>query len=155
MIKKLAIVLLVLMFGNTLYGQTLEETKDWIKEKLETFRYQEPGFPNVFTVSFDDENITFHFKRTSYGSTYETETTIPVKEMQQIRFSENKNTVWIVFRVKNGKDIKYLYNQKIELKNETNLIMDKDILNDDLEERLKKAFKSLISSYGGSLEEAY
>lgn len=144
------------------FCQTKSETQDWIKEKLQGLSYttedSKGGYvKHTFKVSFTDckmsmtEVLDTYLAGVSVLVTFVTE--IPVKDLAKLSFSNNEYGVTLFFRTKTSDNIKETV---IEL-NKTTFVSEKEYRfskianNDNLPERLTKAFNNLVKLCGGQV----
>lgn len=156
--KNLLIFVFCLLTYNA-FSQTQEETENWIKQKLELFYYTNPldGLDNKLSVEFKNGNMIFYEVKNMSGVTISYQTVIPIKQLNQIMFSEKESTIWIIFTTKGTNEIKVTDDFEIEpeLMSKTEIIMSKDVKQNNMQNRLKNAFSDLVKNYGGSTQEAY
>lgn len=156
--KNLLIFVFCLLTYNA-FSQTQEETENWIKQKLELFYYTNPsdGLDNKLSVEFKNGNMIFYEVKNMSGVTISYQTVIPIKQLNQIMFSEKESTIWIIFTTKGTNEIKVTDDFVIEpeLMSKTEIIMSKDVKQNNMQNRLKNAFSDLVKNYGGSTQEAY
>lgn len=150
-------VLIIFMISSPLFSlcQTKKETQEWIANKLEIFAFSDHTDLNVFyKILFDSCNMWITAKKeilSSGGATVLNQRTkIPIKNIIGIKFSEQSNLIW--FTIKTNDDV--IEEELIDInlytkESEFIFYIDKQIKNENLEDRLKKAFNNLISMCGG------
>lgn len=156
--KNLLIVFLI--FINTCYAQTKEETQEWISEKINYYSYSDDVkvFHN-YTITFDESNMIIKSNckiGTGMGSGTGTGTDslnttsdifyyVPIKDLFKIRFESKAFNVWLYLKTKTN-SIKV----NNEVTNHVEILLERSILQDDMTNRMDKAFTNLIRLYGGS-----
>jgi hypothetical protein len=162
--KNLLIVFLI--FINTCYAQTKEETQEWISEKINYYSYSDDVkvFHN-YTITYDESNMIIKSNCrtvTGMGSGTGTGTRaesldsesdiiyyIPIKDLYKIRFESKAFNVWLYLKTKtNSIKVDKVVN---EMTNHVEILLERSILQDDMTNRMDKAFTNLIKLYGGSV----
>lgn len=178
--KILKIFLAILFLQHTLIAQkptstkpTLVETQQWIKDKIESFPFiaAEGNFTNNYTIEYSENKFILKDK-CYYGETLGTidqYASIILPDIQSVVIKENGDNIILVIKVKEGKVIncKGASKSKIapgETNNSTFTVTELTIHlsmkfgNDNLPDRMKKAFSRLIELSGGKptyVKEAY
>lgn len=153
--------LILLIIASVSYGQTKKETQDWIKEKIELYSYSdERSVFNNYVIEYSEEYLivknTNKIVLENYESSLKSTIWIPIKELTKIRFEEKSDNVWLFLKLKSGKRLiksKYNGESKTEYLNETEILLEKSINENDLRNRLSTAFNHLIKLYGGTIAE--
>ena len=156
--KNLLIVFLI--FINTCYAQTKEETQEWISEKINYYSYSDDVkvFHN-YTITYDESNMIIKSNcKTETGmgsgtgtgadkldSTSDIIYYVPIKDLFKIRFESKAFNVWLYLKTKTN-SIKV----NNEVTNHVEILLERSILQDDMTNRMDKAFTNLIRLYGGS-----
>jgi hypothetical protein len=156
--KNLFIVFLLLI--NTCYAQTKEETQEWISEKINYYSYSDDVkvFHN-YTITYDESNMIIKSNcRTVIGNGSGTGTGadrldstsdiiyyVPIKDLYKIRFESKLFNVWLYLKTKTN-SIKV----NNEVTNHVEILLGRSVLQDDMTNRMDKAFTNLIKLYGGS-----
>ncbi len=148
--KNLLIVFLI--FINTCYAQTKEETQEWISEKINYYSYSDDVkvFHN-YTITFDESNMIIKSNCKIGTGTDSLNTTsdifyyVPIKDLFKIRFESKAFNVWLYLKTKTN-SIKV----NNEVTNHVEILLERSILQDDMTNRMDKAFTNLIRLYGGS-----
>lgn len=154
------ILAICLLFNYSLFSQsdttkkpTLEETQQWIKEKLSSYSYNSDDgeVKNDYSIFFDDKDIII--KNTHWNVNYgyiNEDTRISIVDIDYISSLEKTYNVWLTITLKYGKKpTTYFNNDKIDGDREYNFLLDKSFKENNLPERIKKAFAILIELYGG------
>lgn len=142
-----------LLFINFTYSQTKEETQAWISEKINYYSYSDDIkiFYN-YTMSFDESNMIIKSNcRTifsGFDSTSDLSYVVPIKDLHKIRFENKANNVWLYLKTKSN-SIKI----NGEMKNQVEILLENSFLENDMRNRMDKAFTNLIKLYGGSVGE--
>ncbi len=155
---KKIISLLLVSISFTLHGQTKEETQQWIKEKIELYSYSDDiEIFNKYIVQFSEGNLIITNYMDNHIGGINTKFTwtywIPIKELAMIRFEENQYNVWMYLKIKNGKKSiksKVDFENQFEYYDKVEIYLEKDMMNDNLTNRMTKAFNHLIKLYGGA-----
>ena len=158
---KSIITLLLLGISISTFSQTKKETEDWISEKIELYSYSnEYDIFNSYIITYDEDNMIVKNNFKSITNGYETKFTlsysIPIKEMSKIRFEEKGSNVWLILKIKGGaKSIKKSVDTEsgYNYTNEIEIILEKSINDDNLKNRLTKAFNHLVKVHGGKVIE--
>lgn len=143
-------------------NQTKNETQDWIKEKIESFSHSYDNLTGyygtrTFKVAFSNCSMTITWTDDNYnhGSKYFTnkETIIPLKELSKLSFIDVNNEVTsLFFRTKTENLIINTYKgEEPTYKTIHEIRIRKNLLKDNLSERLTKAFDKLIELCGGKI----
>jgi len=157
------LLIVFLLFINTCYAQTKEETQEWISEKINYYSYSDDVkvFHN-YTITYDESNMIIKSNcRTVIGNGSGTGTEadrldstsdiiyfVPIKDLHKIRFESKAFNVWLYLKTKSN-SIKV---DKVikEMTNHVEILLERSILQDDMTNRMDKAFTNLIKLYGGS-----
>ncbi len=151
------------------------ETEDWIKEKIEglTHDYNDPGIGDYGTrkyeVEFNNCNLIIRYKDDATHShvftkelskkyIYET-FEIPIKNLSRLSFNQANKVTHLVIKIKSNESlIKYEiqgdyggYTHDTKNVSIITLYIPNDLLQDNLPERLTKAFDQLIELCGGNV----
>jgi hypothetical protein len=147
----------LLFFANIANSQTKEETQDWISEKINYFSYSDDiqVFYN-YTISYDQTNMIIKSncktKISGFNSTSEISYHIPIKDLYKIRFETKQNNVWLYLKTK-SESIKIFSEINYEMTNNVEILLEKSFLENDMRNRMEKAFTHLIKLYGGIVGE--
>jgi hypothetical protein len=145
----------------SLYCQTLEETQDWIKENLFRYRFSKGNLVTNNLIRFNDGYMVIHHFRSDISDNSVSSNSIiykvPVRYLETITYNlESEKFIQIRFSSydsdnlievssynfsKKKMDVKTCYKIEIELSTE--------FLNDNMMERMTRAFDHLIKLYGG------
>lgn len=148
----------------------IQTTKDWISEKLEMYAPLAPKFPlnsgyeqHKYIVKFEGCNLIIEerWENVEENGMYMIYT-IPINEMNIPTFGYTstelvKHLMNIYFTTKGSKGLIKIesvnaeYGNTIKYENKLALFIEKNCELDNIPERLKKAFKDLISSCGGKI----
>jgi hypothetical protein len=154
------LLIVFLLFINTCYAQTKEETQEWISEKINYYSYSDDVkvFHN-YTITYDESNMIINSNcRTVTGmgsgtgtgadrldSTSDIIYYVPIKDLYKIRFESKVFNVWLYLKTKTN-SIKV----NNEMTNHVEILLEKSVLEDDMTNRMDNAFTNLIKLYGGS-----
>ena len=158
--KKL-LTLIILTVTLSVYGQTKKETQDWISEKLELNAYSDDiELFYYYTTTFSDKEIIIEDKLVSnimnFKSTIVSTYSIPIASMNKIHFKQQQVNVWLYLSIKgNQKLIKKtdVNGNKTEYVSSIPLLLSNSINENDMKNRMSKAFIQLIKLYGGTIVE--
>jgi hypothetical protein len=163
------IFILVACIQMTAFGQSKEETEDWIKEKIEMYGLNNSDIRHSHTIEFKDENVNDSLQRTMFinhdldvffsngdNSNQKYTYSIQLNQIGLISFKYNKSNIWLNINCVDNNDCVSqthfgTYSTDNELKNSITFILSKSIENEDLPNRLKKAFHHLITINGGEV----
>ena len=165
---------LILSFSNNFSQEaTLQETKNWIQEKIEIYPYSNLTDNTVFlsekkfTVSFDKFNMIIYkeSKNITLDVTQFEEAFIPLKNLMEITFEKHNTAYWLIFRIRNNSNeikvtkfpssvkSKMIGNEEINFVSKYLLVFSNSIDDNNLRPRIVKAFKHLVKFYGGKTVE--
>ena len=156
--KYLFVNLLLFTSIYLIKAQTKEETQKWIKEKIELYAFSDDKelFYN-YLVKFSETDIIIEDNLLSKVGgvpvNLKTKYWIPIKELTKIRFENKGSTIWLYFKIYEGKKLIKRKNPELTFVSEVALILEKSISEKNLENRLLKAFKHLIKIHGGNIVE--
>jgi hypothetical protein len=154
MIKKLLLLILLCLPFIGL-SQTKDETQNWIKEKIEQYAYTSIDVKHEHTIKYQDDAIWIGKKVLfSFGPGVPSIYTIPIKDISTIRFIEKESTIFLKIQTKGNKLSIVDYNivtEKEDFQSSLELVMSKDIKNNNLQNRLIKSFNHLIKLSGGTI----
>lgn len=169
---RLLICAMTLLFSFISFGQTLKETQDWIKEKIELYPQSnltddsKAIYEYEYTVNFDESNMIISSQVTYYtvlDINPKEEMIIPLKNLMGITFTEKETMNWLNFRIRgNSKDItikklpyiskgRIIRDEEIEYVSNSQIFLNTSINDDNLKPRLVKAFTHLVKLYGGKV----
>lgn len=171
---RLSIICTIFLLTSPSFSQTKQETQEWIKYYIETYnyidqRYDYPYMTNV--VEFTDCNLVITEKIFNWkiykGLVIMNTVEIPIKEISKINFREfEEKNLWLDIGTR-GNSI--LQTTTVEgtrtaenasaydeaaysgYRGRWSVILKKSIKEDDLDKRMIKAFKHLISLCGGTV----
>ncbi len=162
-----SLLLFIVIFS---FGQSKEETQEWIAQQIYSYSFKDAASNNTYKLRYENDQIIINnlFKRTlpnseeSYVITYY----IPINDLLSIRFDENKHNTWMIIKTKSGeKTIKYippfivkkkrnghtmmyeLPESKMRFFSQIEILLSKTISEDNLKTRLIKSFDHLMSFY--------
>lgn len=157
------IIALILLVGTcySLFAQTKKETEDWIKEKITT--YGGGDNPNRYFVNY------LHYKA-AQDSMHTMQildgymTTpfcyfIRINKISRIVFMDKGENYWMYIYTEGNNAMSCMIEKgRKELideqwKNHAIVILNKNFKENNLPERMKKAFKRLVELYGGQIKE--
>lgn len=148
----------LLILTSLSYGQTKQETQDWIKEKINYYSYSDDHTVfNDYTVSYEDENMILknNLKSKIGGITQTMVLTyiIPIKDLNKIRFENKGENVWLYLKTKSGNTIrtKADFESDYNLTNSVEILLESSFSQNDMQNRMNKAFINLIKLYGGQI----
>jgi hypothetical protein len=162
--KTISLLVLAITLSFKVNGQanpTLQETKDWIKEKMELYQFtHDLAVINPFSISYDDCNLIIS-EQVQISGMYPEKYVyiIQIRLLSKITFEDCPLSVFIYIRLtNNSKEIKkvFLNTNKTSYVNELHLMIRNSIKEDNMETRLTKAFANLAILCGGKeTKEAY
>lgn len=151
--------ILFLLFINCAYSQTKEETQDWISEKISYYSYSDDiEVFHDYSITFDKSNIilkdNFRAKIGGNDNSFVITFIIPIKDLHKIRFEAQQHNVWLHLKTKSN-SIEYFVNNNSNKKiiNKVEIILEKSFFENDMKNRMDKAFTNLIKLYGGFVGE--
>lgn len=151
--KKLFLVLIYLLMGfSSIYTQTLEETEDWIKVKIES----NPSENSQYKIDFKDSTLIINRTLELDGLIGKEDIIVKIKDIYSISFTSYQETVWLQLSCKSNdnciKIVKHFRaGDEISYDSKYSLILGKGLENDDLKNRLTNAFRHLIDLCGGKM----
>ncbi len=142
-------------FGNAQTKKTasIEETENWIKEKIEEhpFNSIDGKTKNSYDIKFDQTDLIIindHWTDT-YGKLV-IYNRIKLKEIDHISIIEKDHNVWLTIKLIPGAKEWTMVNLKtMESDGETEILLNKSFLDENMKVRMKKAFAWLIELHGG------
>lgn len=132
-----------------------EATQQWIKEKIYSYSYKSNDIKYNFTITYDDIDIIIQdFEWDKTLGDINCTNRFPVIDIDFISFKEEMNVYWLNIVMKEGKETSLMcrYDGKntiLKPGRTVTIALDKSFKNNDLPERMTKAFKRLIELYGG------
>lgn len=151
--KKIIIILTGLLLPFLNYGQSERDTQDWIVSNLASHIYSN-GAHN-YNLDFSKKGF-LTITQPTYGTNYYFK--LPINKINQIIISsfsaEDRIGYTIYFKCKNGEECITVTNSKpnesyIDFSKGKELYFDRSLGNENLPNRLKKAFTHLIKLNGG------
>jgi len=158
---KVLITIIIIVNSLIINGQTLKETEEWIKEQIESNSYTSSDMRTSITynVTFNDNHMIIK-KRLKYDYNNGTVSDIlftnifPLKNLARITFRQAEDLVWMKIST-NGfdKDVKSICNvyNTVKYVNYVEYQLGNSINNNNLKNRLTKAFNHLIVLNGGKI----
>lgn len=155
-LKFLLCLITTLVISNICHSQTLNETKNWIKDKITTLEYSGTDVNYNYSISYTPTNMIISEEITTYyndkPSILSVVINVPIIKLAGISFSEKTHTVWLTLKtLDNSKIIKRTVNNDVEYTDKYVIILSKDVLKDNLQSRINKAFTNLIQLSGGKV----
>ena len=157
MIKKNLVLtlIIILCFSQFSFGQSKKETEEWIKTIIEDVKYRFNSYHN-YEITFSNGNLII---KQPFLSKYLFESIVPLKSLGKIKLRKDDDGYKLTLSCKDGeciKDGEYLGENFTEYKfnsysTSTSIVFGVTFQNDELPERLKKAFKHIVQLYGGKL----
>jgi hypothetical protein len=159
--KKIFFIALILV-SNILFCQTKtktetskptkSETENWIKEKIRTHSRDDGDTKDDYILTFEDSNIIIvnnHWGET-YGKIKE-QITFKMSDIDFISITDKSACVWLKIFLKSGKTYTLYMNGEAQ-GNESSyqITLNKAFNENNLPERMKKAFSRLIELNGGT-----
>lgn len=115
MIKKFLLLVLLSLFTN-MFSQTNEETKIWIKSKLETYLYNSLNKNSVDKVELDDCHCTIYYTSSTNMGELKNVVKFPtsVKNINEWIVPYAKNVEHIVYKEKRNKNelVNHIFNKE-------------------------------------------
>lgn len=142
-------IISVISFGQTKKA-TKTETQQWIKEKLEQNSYSDADVTNIFEITYDDTSIIIKNKGTTKFGILNEYYKAKIVDINSISVSEEENYVLLKIKLNIGK--KPIIKMNGEYKDYGDYVplsLNKIFMQNNLPERLQKAFSRLIELYGG------
>jgi hypothetical protein len=133
---------------------TKEETQQWIKEKIGSYAFNSDDgkTKNDYIVLYEGEFITIRNVNSGFGGTFTYITRIPITDIENISFVEKQTSYWLIINVK-SKTLGYTFSNststRYELEGRYEILLNKSFKDNDLPNRMKKAFSRLVEIYGG------
>ena len=155
---KLFVIILFCITSNA-FSQTAKklkpnkiETEQWIKEKLNSYPYNNyKGISNNYSINFENNNMLIVNDSRVQGEILVDKTKIKILDIDYISIINKENNVWLVIMLKSNKFEETTFNDElINANGKYEFILSKDFNNNDLPERMKKAFNRLLELYGGN-----
>lgn len=155
--KHFLLLTLLISVPTFIYSQTLKETQDWIKEKISGLEFSDEYVDYNYNINFINgqliinEEINISQDLNLHVSTLKNLVKIPASQINEIAFHEQDENVWLVIKTKNNLKLIEIQNSAKQEKfvNEHALVLGKEVLKNNLESRLTKAFRALVSLSGG------
>lgn len=152
LIALVTIPFILLSFTQT---PSKKETQDWIKEKIELYAFDDGRTMHKYIITYSGDKLFLHHTLDlDIGGHVSSITIVPLKELMPITFSEKTNTIWLRLKLKGGLNniVKNTTSLgKTSRTSSVDIILSKNIDDDELRPRLKKAFNHLIVLSGGDL----
>jgi hypothetical protein len=131
-------------------AQTLKETEKWIEEKIELYGLIDIDISHTYNMEFSGDYLIITEETILLGRPMYSKITVPIKEMHLVIFEENKNSTWLIIKIKDGNSlIKYeVYGEQTEYTSSYSLILEKSFSESGLKPRMLKAFQHLFTLKG-------
>jgi hypothetical protein len=132
-----------------------EATQQWIKEKIYSYSYRGNDIKYNFTITYDGNDIIIQdFQWDKILGDMNCTNRFPVIDIDFISFNEKAHVYWLNIVMKEGKETSLMCrydgeNEILKPDRTVTIILDISFKNNDLPERMTKAFKRLIELYGG------
>ena len=129
-----------------------EETQQWIKEKIAIHAFDNGHTAHNYYISFDENNLIVNHKLWDdiTGTTTTSYERVSINDIDYIYTSEKISTIWLIIKLKTGKTkISSYENENGDVDEKLIFILNKNFKNDNLPERLKKAFAYLVEVHTG------
>lgn len=151
----LSVMIPLFSFSQT---PTILETQNWIKEIIENYcPNDDPDYQRENVVKYNDDNLMIIVSsKGPLGLDYESYTNIPISKIISVRIIPFSDVYNVSIRTSGEYDISTYsnYSQKKELKGiSQSIALSKKIDENDLKNRLIKAFKYLVKENGGQIKE--
>jgi len=110
---RLIITFILLFVVSSGFGQSKEETQEWIAQKIHFYSYKDASSINSYKLRFENSQIIINnlFKRTlpSTEETYVVTYHVPINDILSIKFEDKEKSSWLVIETKSGEEtIKYI-----------------------------------------------
>lgn len=128
------------------------ETQQWIKEKISSYSYNtDSDIKYNYRISFEGNDMIIEdgawLKQIGESNCSRK---LSVIDIDFITFREQESTFHLTINIKEGKKIPIICNNEtIGNSDPVTIILEKSFKNDNLPERMTKAFKRLVELYGG------
>lgn len=148
MYKYLLLIPLLGFCSTIAKSQSLEETQEWISNKIIEFSLDKIANEYNYEIEYKDGLMLIHSTITSNDEKPVIEDVVVfIKDIQTVFFANKGAGVALVIRMKNGKPLKA---NNVE-KNETEFMLSVQVHMDNMKDRFLKAFNHLIELNGGKL----
>jgi hypothetical protein len=158
-IRPLSILFLFFYLSNVCFSQTKQETEEWILSKLNSYSNSGlsaagPSFQKSLKFLIKDGKLVGRDHRSSYSIDIKSVTDYSYELLEGFKdddFGNIPSIVTIKLQCKQGDCVK-LYsanNEYIKAFSHISISMDNSFRNENLPERMKKAFKNLVQFNGG------
>ncbi len=139
-----------------------QETVDWLESKVKSYQYSDENISHNYNLMPYKIDGTYYLtlmvnqKMKNLGTNFIT-IRIPLDKIIPIDFKEFDETYFLTITTKEQKDL-ILYTstgQKPKYINHYDIVLKKSLDNENLKERINKAFNDLIKLSGGNKNEKY
>ena len=153
--------MLLLGVCHSLFAQTKKETEDWIKEKITT--YGGGNNPNRYVVNYLHHKAAQDSVHTmqlldSYMTTPFCDF-IKIDKISKIIFMDKGENYWMYIYTEGDHIMSCMVEENgkklidKQWRHQSIVILNKSFKENNLQERMKKAFKRLVELYGGQIKE--
>lgn len=131
------------------------DTEQWISENISSFAMKEKG--HSYDLYFNDGILLIKhisvISIPSFTSTVKADYFIPIKEISKVRFETLDDAVLLKFVLKNNAKVKGKYetDNYFTYDDDFRIVLSNAFQNDDMINRMTKAFNNLIKFNGGSV----
>lgn len=129
-----------------------QETQEWISQKIKIYSYEGQHSKEIYNISFEKEDVIIEHNAWAeiFNTTIKCVVKIHIADIEYISFKEYETNLWMSINLIKGKELFSICdNGKSTSDSITYILLDKTFKNDDLPERMNKAFKRLVELYGG------
>jgi len=161
-----------LLYSITFFGQKsniqkeTRETIEWINSKLTEFQYENKSDDMIQTCQLSEIveiNGEYYLtgireQKTSKPWAFKLNFTIPISQINNVSIEEKQYNFWINIRMKNNEKSITTYKMNGEIRgniSNMDIILNKSILNEKIDQRLIKAFNYLFEMYGYNKNEKF
>jgi hypothetical protein len=167
--KGFLFLILILTYTESCFCQnksevkpTKLETEQWIKEKIASNSYDGGDTKHNYSIYFEAGEIVIKDQLwMSITGFMNLSTRFRIADLDYLSMAQKTDNVWLTLHLQSGKIAYQLCEgmpDKIDIEGTYDFILNKSFLNENLPERMKKAFSRLMELNGGKalvLKEAY
>jgi hypothetical protein len=135
---------------------TIDQTEQWIAEKISEYAYVSEGVYNIYELKFPiyvtgvrSGLLQWVYRSPGVYSEQRSWGTINISDISKISFRKYQHNVWLTIHLKPGFDRTTNSPNVIENNASADFILSNEILKNDMINRLNKAFSDLVKYYGG------
>lgn len=164
--KKFLLIFILIVLTSSSFAQekkdspTKEETEKWIQSKIHQYSYEslDGSFKYTYNIDFGEIILTIDVYADVPYLNGNYKRMLPIKLIESFSMIEKKENYWLRIYMKNGEEliVATADDGSSSLYSHTEILLSKDIENDNMKDRLLKALYYMLELYTGeSIKEPF